>query len=50
MERHHTVETEFRGLVPGVGDSFGDQGWRPVKGIVTELTAPFIVVTAKDSA
>lgn len=31
VERYHTVETEFRGLVPGVGDSFGDQGGVPSK-------------------
>ena len=29
--------------------SFGDQGWRPVEGIVTVPSAPFTVVAAKES-
>ncbi|WP_105036094.1 PKD domain-containing protein [Cryobacterium aureum] len=29
--------------------SFGDQGWRPVEGIVTVPSAPFTVVVAKES-
>jgi hypothetical protein len=29
--------------------SFGDQGWRPVEGIVTVPSAPFTVVSARES-
>ncbi|WP_146070156.1 hypothetical protein [Cryobacterium sp. Y29] len=29
--------------------SFGDQGWRPVEGVVTVPSAPFTVIAAKES-